>query len=106
MKKAEFVKQFRVVWYVRQDLSDGMETELREVLNEMKMMNPEDDYTGLAQWTDEILNDWGYPSVFCLEDVCQKQGHQWEVNSVVGPETSSEERICLRCGVSEEHIYY
>jgi hypothetical protein len=105
--KLQFVKQFRVVWYVRQDLSDGMETELREVLNEMKTMNPEEkDYTNLAQWTDDILNDWGYSGVFQLEDVCQQEGHQWEMEIAVEPDNGSEERVCLRCGISERPIQY
>ncbi len=93
MTKQEFAKQFNVVWSLREDLSDGMEIELKEVLDEYRFYDPNSDYSNLAQWVDSILIDWGYPAVFGLQNECVKQGHHWQTPSAI--ESS--------CGMNKPH---
>ncbi len=67
LSRQAFVTLFNEVWALRHDLPDGMDSALKEVLEEARFTPKEADYTDLAEWVNDILEEEGFPSVFELE---------------------------------------
>lgn len=63
MTRQEFVSFFSPIWAFRFDLEDALFQELNERYNEFKEMEPEDDYTNLAECVNESLESYEYPTM-------------------------------------------
>ena len=63
MTRQEFISFFSPIWSFRFDLEDGLTQELKEWRDEFKEMEPEDDYSNLAECVNESLESYGYPTM-------------------------------------------
>ena len=55
VSRSEFLEQFSVVWSMRYDLPDVMLEDVREIRQELKGMNQDDDYSALAELVNDFL---------------------------------------------------
>ncbi len=65
--KKEFNAMFREIWAMKDDLPDVMSVSLLEIKDEMDETPSSEDFTDLAYWVDEILQEEGFPPVFFPE---------------------------------------
>lgn len=68
MTREEFVSGFAMVWTMRHDLPDVMLEEVKEIKDEFKSMEPDEDFSYLAEWVNELLNNEGFPSLFRTDE--------------------------------------
>lgn len=67
--KKVFIRTFVPVWQMGKAdcLEDGMFESLKELADEAKARKedgPDEDWTDLASWFDDLAYEWSYPSVF------------------------------------------
>ena len=68
VSRSEFLEQFSVVWSMRYDLPDVMLEDVREIRQELKGMNQDDDYSALAELVNDFLREEGFPDIFPSEE--------------------------------------
>ena len=59
---------------MRNDVPDVLLGSLNEVRQELKCLKKEDDYTELAEWVDDILEEEGFPKLFFPPNHQTKEG--------------------------------
>ncbi len=67
LTKKEFNATFKEIWAMKEDLPDVMTVSLLEIKDAMDDMASSEDFTDLAFWVDEVLQEEGFPSVFFPE---------------------------------------
>lgn len=67
LTKKEFNATFREIWAMKEDLPDVMKVPLLEIKDAMDDMSSSEDFTDLALWVDEVLQEEGFPLVFFPE---------------------------------------
>lgn len=64
LTKKAFNETFREIWAMKEDLPDVMSVALLEIKDEMDDLASSEDFTDLALWVDEVLQEEGFLPVF------------------------------------------